>query len=215
MIYGYGGDFNRFDASDINFCDNGLISPDRVPNPHMYEVGYFYQNIWTTLTDAAKGEVQIYNENFFTNLSAYYMEWTLLKDGKPIRSGRVENIDAAPQQRVKMNIPFGATDNSGEWLINVAYRLKNSDALLPAGYTVAKEQLRLTDAVATSMQLDKIAVNNSTVTPPTVKDNDHNYLIVEGNRFRMEFDKHSGYLVKYIVDGTEFIKEGGEVKPNF
>ena len=37
MIYAYGGDFNRFDASDNNFCDNGLISPDRVPNPHMYE----------------------------------------------------------------------------------------------------------------------------------------------------------------------------------
>ena len=47
MIYAYGGDFNRFDASDNNFCDNGLISPDRVPNPHMYEVGHFYQNIWT------------------------------------------------------------------------------------------------------------------------------------------------------------------------
>lgn len=41
MIYAYGGDFNRFDASDNNFCDNGLISPDRVPNPHMYEVGHF------------------------------------------------------------------------------------------------------------------------------------------------------------------------------
>lgn len=51
MIYAYGGDFNRFDASDNNFCDNGLISPDRVPNPHMYEVGHFYQNIWTTPAD--------------------------------------------------------------------------------------------------------------------------------------------------------------------
>ncbi len=46
-IYGYGGDFNPYDASDNNFNDNGLISPDRVPNPHMYEVGYFYQSIWT------------------------------------------------------------------------------------------------------------------------------------------------------------------------
>ena len=45
MIYAYGGDFNRFDASDGNFCDNGLISPDRVPNPHMYEVGRIYQDI--------------------------------------------------------------------------------------------------------------------------------------------------------------------------
>ena len=43
-IYAYGGDFNRYDASDNNFCDNGLISPDRVPNPHMYEVGYFYSS---------------------------------------------------------------------------------------------------------------------------------------------------------------------------
>ena len=35
MIYGYGGDWNPYDASDWNFCDNGLISPDRVPkSPH-------------------------------------------------------------------------------------------------------------------------------------------------------------------------------------
>ena len=44
-IYGYGGDFNKYDASDNNFNDNGLISPDRVPNPHAYEVAYFYQDI--------------------------------------------------------------------------------------------------------------------------------------------------------------------------
>ena len=59
MIYAYGGDFNRFDASDNNFCDNGLISPDRVPNPHMYEVGYFYQNIWTTAADLKAGELNV------------------------------------------------------------------------------------------------------------------------------------------------------------
>ena len=51
MIYAYGGDFNRFDASDVNFCNNGLVSHDRVPNPHMYEVGRIYQNMWTTPAD--------------------------------------------------------------------------------------------------------------------------------------------------------------------
>lgn len=29
MIYAYGGDYNRYDASDKNFNCNGLISPDR------------------------------------------------------------------------------------------------------------------------------------------------------------------------------------------
>ena len=33
-IYGYGGDFNKYDASDNNFNDNGLIRPDLRPNPH-------------------------------------------------------------------------------------------------------------------------------------------------------------------------------------
>ena len=37
MIYAYAGDFNRMDDSgDKNFCNNGLISPDRKPNPHAY-----------------------------------------------------------------------------------------------------------------------------------------------------------------------------------
>ncbi len=92
MIYAYGGDFNAFDASDNNFCDNGLISPDRKPNPHMYEVGYYYQNIWTTAKDLSKGEISVYNENFFRDLSAYALEWELLKNGKAVRSGRIENI---------------------------------------------------------------------------------------------------------------------------
>ena len=214
MIYAYGGDFNRFDASDINFCDNGLISPDRVPNPHMYEVGYYYQNIWATLTDAAKGEIEVYNENFFRDLSAYYMEWTMLKDGTPVRSGRVENIDAAPQQRTKINIAAGSTPDA-EWLLNVSFRLKNREGLLPAGYVVAKNQLSLTDAPAANMELKNVAVSNVAPTVPAIKDNDHRYLIVAGENFRIEFDKYSGYMTKYNVEGVEMIKEGERLKPNF
>ena len=74
-IYAYGGDFNKYDGSDNNFCDNGLISPDRVPNPHMYEVGYFYQSIWTRPVNLQNGEIEIFNENFFRDLSAYYLDW--------------------------------------------------------------------------------------------------------------------------------------------
>ena len=214
MIYAYGGDFNRFDASDINFCDNGLISPDRVPNPHMYEVGYYYQNIWATLTDAAKGEIEVYNENFFRDLSAYYMEWTMLKDGVPVRSGRIENITAAPQQRTKINIAAGSTSDA-EWLLNVSFRLKNREGLLPAGYVVAKNQLSLTDAPAADMELKNVAVSNVAPTVPAIKDNDHRYLIVAGENFRIEFDKYSGYMTKYNVEGVEMIKEGERLKPNF
>ena len=104
MIYAYGGDFNRFDASDVNFCNNGLVSPDRVPNPHMYEVGRIYQNIWTTPADLQRGEINVFNENFFRDLSGCYLEWEMLKDGKVMRSGRVDDLNVAPQQTAKVKL---------------------------------------------------------------------------------------------------------------
>ena len=215
MIYAYGGDFNRFDASDQNFCDNGLISPDRVPNPHMYEVGYFYQNIWTSPIDIKKGEIGIFNEYFFRDLSAYYLEWQLLKDGKVMRSGRVENLDVAPQQTVQIKLPIGNTCQCAEWLLNVAYKLKNTEGLLPAGHTVAKQQLVVNPYKQPSMELKNQAKSNLDIVEPTLVENDMRYLIVDGEHFRIEFDKMNGYLSKYQVNGLDLMKEGSYLKPNF
>ena len=196
MIYAYGGDFNRFDASDNNFCDNGLISPDRVPNPHMYEVGYFYQNIWTTPADLSKGEVNVFNENFFRDLSAYYMEWQVLKDGKIIRTGRVDDLKIAPQETAKITLNIGKTCTCKEWLLNVSYKLKNREGLLPAGFTVAKNQLTLNDYKAPSMDLKNVETTNVATVVPQIIDNQYHYLIVKGNNFVAEFNKQNGYLSK-------------------
>lgn len=43
--WAYGGDFGD-KPNDGNFCCNGLVGPDRTPNPHFYEVKYVYQPIW-------------------------------------------------------------------------------------------------------------------------------------------------------------------------
>ena len=60
-IYKYGGDYNDYDPSDNNFNCNGLIGPDRVPNPHAYETGYYYQNIWASPVDLNTGKIKVYN----------------------------------------------------------------------------------------------------------------------------------------------------------
>lgn len=215
MIYAYGGDFNRFDASDNNFCDNGLISPDRKPNPHMYEVGYIYQNIWTTAADLAKGEINVYNENFFRDLSAYYLEWELLKNGKVIRTGRVDKLEVAPQQTAKLKLELGKTCTCAEWLLNVSYKTKNREGLLPANHEVAKDQLTLNPYKAPEMTLTNRTLSNIETKAPVVRENDFNYLIVEGCNFRMEFDRKSGYLIRYQANGQEMIQEGAALTPNF
>lgn len=215
MIYAYGGDFNRFDASDNNFCDNGLISPDRVPNPHMYEVGYFYQNIWTTPADLSKGELNIYNENFFTDLSSYRMEWQLLKDGKIVRSGILDNFKVEPQQIAKVKLDLGETDNTGEWLLNVSYVQKITEHLLPAGHVVARNQIVVRPYEAPEMQIANVAQSNIKVSQPVVNDENYNCLEISGESFNILFNKSNGFMDYYEVNGTAMIKEGAQLTPNF
>lgn len=215
MIYAYGGDFNRFDASDNNFCDNGLISPDRIPNPHMYEVGYFYQNIWTTPGDIANGEIKIYNENFFRDLSAYRMQWEVINNGKSVRTGIVENLDVAPRQTVSYKIDFGKLDESGEWLLNVKYIQKTSENLVPAGHVVAKNQIVLKGYDASDMKFENIAEKNIPVIAPVANDENVNCLEVSGETFNIQFNKQSGFMDSYCVNGTQMINKDAQLTPNF
>ena len=216
-IYAYGGDFNRYDASDQNFCDNGLISPDRKPNPHMYEVGYYYQNIWTTLKDAKNGVVEVYNENFFVDLSDYYMEWQVLENGKVKKQGTVNDINVQPQQKRLVTLPIGAYCDKAETLLNVYYKLKGSNGMLDAGTTVARQQFTLTDYTPCSLQAKNVVASNAQVDLPSADNNDYHYLIVGNNSFRAEFCKESGYMTKYEVNGLQIIneQENGALTPNF
>ena len=144
-FYAYGGDFNAYDASDQNFCDNGLISPDRVLNPHADEVAYYYQNIWVKPVDLKKGIVSVYNENFFRDLSDYYAQWELLVDGKVAKTGIVADVKVTPQQTANLQLGYSLDGICAckEVLLNVYFKLKQTEAFLPAGHTVAKEQLAI------------------------------------------------------------------------
>lgn len=216
-IYGYGGDFNKYDASDNNFNNNGLISPDRTLNPHAYEVAYFYQSIWTTPADLGKGMITIYNENFFRDLSAYYMEWQLLGNGEALQSGIVYDLNVAPQQTVSIQLPFNIEKicSCKELLLNVSYKLKAAETLLPAGQTVAYDQINIREYKAPALELKNATASNIVIPAPILKENDRNYLIVSGENFTLEFDKHSGYLCRYDVDGMQMMESGSELTPNF
>ena len=216
-IYGYGGDFNKYDASDNNFNDNRLISPDRRPNPHAHEVGYFYQSIWTTPGDLSKGEIKVYNENFFRDLSAYYMEWQLLANGEVMQTGVVQDLNVAPQQTatLKLNLNTEKICPCKELLLNVTYKLKAAETLMPAGSTVAYDQLTIRPYTAKALELKNQKASNLDIVVPVIKDNDHNYLIVEGENFIIEFNKHNGYLSRYEADGMQLLNPGAQLTPNF
>ncbi|MDE6741821.1 MAG: DUF4981 domain-containing protein, partial [Muribaculaceae bacterium] len=214
--FAYGGDFNDYDASDNNFCINGVVSPDRLPNPHADEVRYFYQNVWTTPVDIKSGKVNVYNENFFRDLSDLNLEWTLLHDGNPVRKGTISELNVAPGTTEQITIPYGKISDKGEWLLNVNYTLKETDGLLPAGYAVARDQLEVfMPEHSQSLASSTVVGKNTQLANPKVINNHVNFLKIKGEYFQIEFNRHTGFMTKYEVDGMQLLSEGGQLTPNF
>ncbi len=212
-IYAYGGDYNPYDVSDNNFLNNGIISPDRNYNPHAHEVRYYYQNIWVEAVDMASGKISVFNEHFFRDLSAYYLEWTVVENGEATQTGVVYDLNVAPQQTGTLVLPYDAKQFAPgkEVLVNVSFRLKKAEQLLPAGFEVAHKQLSFSGyqypvlANATEAKLNQA--------PLVVRDNDYNFLIIQGDRFTIEFGKHDGLMNRYEVNGLALLE--GKLSPNF
>jgi len=209
-FYAYGGDWNPYDASDNNFMDNGLINPDRQPNPHMYEVRKMYQSIWTTPAALRKGIVNVYNENFFTDLSDYYLEWQLLQNGEPVRQGVVMDLQIAPQQTQPVVLGYKETDlpAEGEILLNVTYRLKQARQLLPAGYAVAEEQLEIAPYPLFQVELAETGQKASLY-------EDLVHAVVSAGEVQVTFGKWSGWIEGISLNGYEMIEYGYALRPNF
>ncbi|MCH5242105.1 MAG: DUF4981 domain-containing protein [Muribaculaceae bacterium] len=212
-IFAYGGDFNPYDASDINFCNNGLLAPDRSPHPHMAEVKRVQQNILSTPVDLEKGIIEIYNENFFKNISDHYLKWDLLVNGEIYQSGIIDNLNVEPQSALQITIPYTIPEKPGEILLNLSYILKNNDGLLKGGTELAKEQLTIREGILQTPEIaNTVKVNPN---PVEIVNTNSNYLIVKADNLQIDFSKTDGYISRYIVDGNEMLENGSQIKPNF
>ena len=205
--YTYGGDYNDYDPSDNNFNCNGVIGPDRQLNPHAYEVAYEYQNIWAEAVDLQAGKISVYNEHFFRNLANYQLVWTLLQDGKAVQNGTVDKLDVAPQQKTTLTLPY-QIPAEGEVLLNIEFRLKKAEPLMEAGQMVAYRQLevRTANAAAAVVADGKLKVENK---------KKETEIKVLNDFIDIEFDKATGLLKEYEVNGVDLLGEGGTLKPNF
>ena len=204
--YAYGGDFNNYDPSDQNFCDNGIVNPDRKPNPHAEEVAYFYQDIWSELK--APHRVEIYNEYFFRDLSAYELHWEVLRNGEVKDSGTMGDINVSPQGRRVVEVPYGDIDATGEWMLNLSYSLKRSDGLLDKGTVVARQQLPLGGAPYMMHSL-------KSARRPKISNSAAHQFTILGDRFEIGFSVDDGTMTHYRVNGVDLLKNGETIRPNF
>ena len=68
---------------------------------------------------------------------------------------------------------------------------------------------------APKLELNNVTESNLAVIAPQTDDSNYNCLEVNGENFNIQFSKATGYIDRYTVDGTEMIKEGAALTPNF
>ena len=214
--YCYGGDYNKYDPSDNNFNCNGILGPDRQMNPHAYEVAYQYQNIWAKMVNAETGEVSVYNENFFRDLSNYALAWSLEEDGVETQNGTIADLDVPAQQTKNFTIPYDKSKIKGkEVFLNIDFRLKEAEPLLTAGQVMAYAQLPVVAKQACCGDCSKMLAQGHGKKKMKLAAKKDNVVAVTTPNLTFKIDRSTGLISEYAYNGKSLLGEGGTLKPNF
>ncbi len=206
-FWAYGGDYGAVGTpSSGNFCINGVVFPDRSVKPHTEEMRKVYQNIWFRNFNPSAGTVEIHNEQFFTDLSRYQIGYSIKANGRELTNGLLK-VEAAPQETVSVEIPDWAkySRRDEQLTINFSVTQKDEERLIPAGWVVARDQFVFNEYPA---------LLSGDLKPAGVEENETS-VIVSGRRYKAVFDRESGLLTSYQVDGTEYIEKGAGPRPFF
>ncbi|MBR3513841.1 MAG: DUF4981 domain-containing protein [Bacteroidaceae bacterium] len=239
-IMAYGGDFGRYPASDHNFNCNGVIAADRRPHPHAYEVQYYYQDLWVSVPEGKTlldGEVEVYNEYFFRNTADVEVVGTLLtyNDGQLKEETQVipYPFNLAPQQRERFTLPeqvlqpLRQAAAASQWAaVNVQFRLKADRGLLKKGEVIAKQQFELKpytypkaeDVAAAAKPAPAIDKKGRVLAqqPTAVSvDDAKSWLTLSANGISVTWNKWSGNIDYFDVNGTPVLEDRKSVEPSF
>ena len=206
--YTYGGDYGVNAPSDGNFLCNGIVNPDRTPHPAMAEVKYAHQNIGFEAIDLANGLFRITNRFYFTDLKKYMVHYSVTANNKVVRSGKV-SLDIEPQASKEFTVPVGNLKPQAgtEYFVNFNVTTVEKEPLIPIGHEIACDQFRL--PIESPKKAFKISGPKLTVS--TNGDN----LSASSSKVNFVFNKKTGIVTSYKVDGTEYFSEGFGIQPNF
>ncbi|GAH81906.1 unnamed protein product, partial [marine sediment metagenome] len=108
-FWAYGGDFGDT-PNDRNFCINGIVMPDRTPNPALYEVKKVYQNIKVIPVNLIDGKINIYNKFDFRSTDFLEVNWEITANGQKIQVGSISELNINPHDMKEVLIPISPPD---------------------------------------------------------------------------------------------------------
>jgi beta-galactosidase len=198
--YLYGGDFGDF-PNDKNGCIDGLISADRIPHPHYYEMQKVYQPVAFRLIDNQPLTIDVTNRLLTTDLNKYDFKYQIQENGKITSEGILPEISVSPCSSRKITLPDHIRyDLKKENFLKISMQLREPEIWAKEGFTVAWEQFKLND-IKPSITLAMPKASN----PAILYESDTLYTI-KGDFFEVKFNRKNGMLSSYSINNKELIK---------
>lgn len=203
-IYTYGGDYGPPTApSDNNSMSDGVFQSNRKPDPEAWEMKKVYQDIHSTWM--GNNKVEIYNERFFTDLTDVTLKWELMADGKIVQNGEVASLNVLPQKKETIALPLQM--QKGEVFLNLTYQTKRAKNLIPAAHILAWEQLSISVG-----QLQTVQIRGTEKLSYT---KEADAISVSSANAALRFNKKTGLLNHYTVNGVNYLATATALEPNF
>ncbi|TRX71408.1 glycoside hydrolase family 2 TIM barrel-domain containing protein [Carboxylicivirga sp. M1479] len=205
--YAYGGDMGYVGISnDSSFCANGLVTSDRQPNPHIYEVKKVYQPFKILEKDAAKGKFSLWNRFNFIGTENYELSYSISYYGDEVYTETLEMpaVNAHDTIPFKVNYPKLAAQTGGEYIVTFTIKQKKASALVNAGHEIAWDQYVIkafAKEVATT-------IRTSLKVKETAKE-----ISISNKNGKVIFSQESGELLAWEVNGKQLIETA--LQPNF
>lgn len=204
--WAYGGDFGpEGTPSDANFCMNGLVRPDRTPNPSLHEVKKVYQYVKFAPV-LGENKLQITNNYDFISLDRFDILWEVKSMGKKILNGVISKPNVLPGESALFSLDLSEIDMDKKKDFFLTIRMITAEPwdLIEEGEELAAEQIVLSIG-------SKLSTSWTENNPTMKKSKDK--ITFSGSDFSILFDEVSGTIESWKVNGTEFMERGP--KPNF
>ena len=211
--YAYGGDYGEKMPSDNTFLNNGIVFPDRKPQPALYEVKKAHEYInFKSRGVNNHNELRVLIENLydFTNLNQFNFVATIKAEGEILQRIEIEDYFIEPNTGKLIRIPLNDINfkTNTEYFVEISATTKTNWGILPSGFEVAHEQITLDN------KLIETKDNFASKAEVFLKE-DKEIITFFNEKLELVFSKNKGRITFYQFNNRKILKDNKGPKPNF
>ncbi len=204
-FFAYGGYHGEDMPTDGNFLLNGIVFPDREPQPAIGEVKYVQQPIRFSLLRERDGIARLLIENRydFTSLGGYTFDIFVRADGQTLHHVSMDTLDIPPHSSsvVEVKLPENIRiEPNTTYFLELEAHQKEPAWSFMENHTVAAEQLRLPWYEEETHE----RASGETI---TTEETDGSLRLYNDN-FSITFDSETGQITSWRHHGRELLQKG-------